>query len=346
MGGCYSGSYSYSDYSEPKREPAKPAWQTTMQKSLKKFFKDNDVADLVTANNSFFEENKAGFIDVLLKDRGVSEAPKEFPEIEYEVKFSMTALPPKNGAKEPSIQQYLAAFDFPATTHARFLKDPIDSIAEGRNHFFGSDGDEKLVVIEKGGKTFLKEKSQPIELKTNVQYGQIVMKRTEERHPATMEEILAKVSEVNKTAGVYQGNIRKEKGDAFILDTNDGRIYSFTMTRAHLGGDETKVQRQLEMEYAGYIPGFEGFSKSNEEQIVKGMVDLAKFVAVLYQNSPVANGWKMHLELTNQRKYDFVREKGKESSEEDSLSSSEKNPLLLSEIIEDEKTANRVKRIK
>ena len=76
MGGCYSGSYSYSDYSEPKREPAKPAWQTTMQKSVKKFFKENDVSELVIAHNSFFGTNKAGFIDVLLKDRGVSEAPK------------------------------------------------------------------------------------------------------------------------------------------------------------------------------------------------------------------------------------------------------------------------------
>ncbi len=335
MGGCYSSSYDYSSY---RQEPAKPAWQTTMQTSLKKFFKTGSVTDLVTAHNSFFGENKAGFIDVLLKDRGVQEAPKEFPEIEYEVKFSITPLPPAKKTKEPTVQQYLDAFSFPATNTARFIKDPIDSIAEGTNHFFGADGDERLVVIEKGGKNYLKEKSQPLELKTNVQFGQIVMKRTESRYPATMEEILNKVSEVQKENGVYQGNIRKEKGDIFVLDTNDGRIYSFTVTRAHLSGDETKIQRQLEMEYAGHVPGFSAFVENDEEQIVSGMVDLAKYVAVLYNNAPVANGWKMQLELTNQRKYDFVREKGEKEPSGEQLS--------LPELIVDVENSNRVKRIK
>lgn len=315
MGGCYSGSYVYSSgrngYAK-QEQPEKPKWEATMKRSLNKFFKEGNIADLVTAHDAFFEENKAGFIDVLLKDRGVEEAPKEFPEIEYEIKFSINSLPPAKETKEPSIQQYLGAFTFPATTNSRFLKDPIDSIAEGRNHFFGNNGEEKLVIIEKGGKTFLKEKSQPLELKTTVPYGQIVIKRTESRYPATMEEILNKVSEVQKTNGTYQGNIRKEKGDAFILDTNDGRIYSFTINRSHLKkGDETKIQRQLEIEYAGHVPGFSAFLENDEEQLISGMVDLAKYVIILYNNSPIANGWRMQFEFTNQRKYDFVREGNK-----------------------------------
>ncbi|MEK6857487.1 MAG: hypothetical protein AABX39_02775, partial [Nanoarchaeota archaeon] len=117
------------------------------------------------------------------------------------------------------------------------------------------------------------------------------------------------------------------------------RIYSFTVTRAHLSGDSSKIQRQLEMEYAGHVPGFSAFVENDEEQIVSGMVDLAKYVAVLYNNAPVANGWKMQLELTNQRKYDFVREKGKKE-----FSSEEK--ITLPDLMLDDAEVKRIRRAK
>ena len=40
----------------------------------------------------------------------------------------------------------------------------------------------------------------------------------------------------------------------------------------------------------------------------KSMVDLAKHVAFLNNNAPVVNGWRIQLEITNERKYDFVRQ--------------------------------------
>lgn len=188
MGGCYESSYSRSSVSY------EPQWKTDMQSSMKKFFTRHDIADLVVAYRSFFESNTSGFIKVLLDHCAVKEAPKEFPDIEYEVKFCITPRAGNANRNEPTIEQYLQAFQFPAGSSARFLKDPVDSVAEGTNHFYGKDGKERLVVIEKGGKRYLKEKSQPLPLTTDIPYQEIVMKRTEKRYEATMDEILKKNS--------------------------------------------------------------------------------------------------------------------------------------------------------
>lgn len=301
MGGCYNTSESYSS------KCYEPSWKTDVKSELTKFFRTQNIAELVKAHKAFFDSNPSGFIKSLLQHQKVKEAPKEFPDIEYEVKFRITPIEPKKKSQEPTIDQYLESFQFPAVQTARFLKDPINTIAEGKNHFFGNNGDESLVVIEKGGNLYLKEKGQPLKLSTGVPYQEIVIKRTEDRYEATMDAILQKVGEVKTEGSSYAGHIRKEKGDAFILDSNSGRIFSFTVTRAHLASTEL-IQRQLEIEYAGYVPGFTAFEKDSERQIVSDMVDLAKQTAFLHNNAPIVNGWRMQLAITNERKYDFVRQ--------------------------------------
>ncbi|MBI3334808.1 hypothetical protein HYZ97_04950 [Candidatus Pacearchaeota archaeon] len=309
MGGCYSSSY---DYKSRCTEPVIPAWQTALKSALKNM----DRTALTAAYKAFFASGRTGggFIAEAAKLLDVSDVfniPKELSEFEYEVKFDIQM---HGTGKEPSITEFLNAFDFPVAAHARFLKDPVNTDAVGINHFYGTKDEERLVVIEKGG-THLKEKSEFLPLSTGVSYEHIVTKRRETRRPATLDEILIKVGTVMHDPGVsYQGKIRKEKGDAFILDAHDGRIYSFTITRAHLQQpgkrDENSVQRQLEIEYAGYLPKFLGFKKDSEQQIVAGMVDLARYTFALYCNAPVVNGWRIQLEPTHERKYDFVREKG------------------------------------
>jgi hypothetical protein len=278
-----------------------------------KYVKDGDVTDLVSAYKKYMDTNNNGFIAKLADVLGVSkisDIPKEFPEFEYEVKFDITPLAVV-GKKEPTIVQYLDAFDFPPTNSARFLKDPVNDNMEGINMFFGDDLDERIVVIHKAGKHYLKEKGKVMPVDHKIPYEGIVIKRTEERYEASVEDITDKIAELTRDAETkYRGKIRKEKGDAFILDLNDGRIYSFTITRAHLVKpgefEESAVQRQLELEYAGFLPGFPGFKKDSEPQIVTGMVDLAKRVYTLYDGSPVANGWRMKLAVTSERKYDFI----------------------------------------
>lgn len=315
MGGCYS-------YSDCQRN-YEPSWKTSFKREAQLFLKNGNIENLINAYRSFFDTNNSGFIQQLLTIKSIDEAPKEFPEMEYEIKFNIDVV--EGRGKELGMKEYLNAFDFPPSNTARFLKDPCNNITEGVNHFLGDGIEERLVVIEKMGKLFLKEKGPPVPLNLGIPYENIVIKRTEKRWEAPLDEVIEKVGEVEK-GGSYKGKIRKEKGDIFILDTSDGRIYSFTINRSHIRKD---IQRQLEIEYAGYVPGFQGFDKNSEKQIVSGMIDLARYIAVLYHNAPIANGWKMQLSVTNERKYDFVAKTGGKKCSRSSLdlTALEKLPL-------------------
>ncbi len=306
MGGCYDTSASYArSYSRSSEEVERENKSARMRRALGKWQEGKELSDLVSAFKLHDEMNGNGFVGYLLKRQGAAEAPKEFPDIEYEVKLNIVPTACPKGCEEPKILAYLDAFDFPPTQNARFLKDALHTNATGNNHFFGSGLDERLVVIEKGGKLYLKEKNQPMPLRTGVPYEQLVVKRTEKRWETNMQEILAKTREVAAEGNEYKGYVTKEKADDFVLDARDGRIYSFTITRAHLAGTD-KVQRQLEIEYAGFVPGFEPHERENERQIVSGMVDLAKYVVMLHQDATVGKCWKMRVEPTSERKYDFV----------------------------------------
>ena len=41
------------------------------------------------------------------------------------------------------------------------------------------------------------------------------------------------------------------------------------------------------------------------------MIDLAKYIYTLYNGAPLSKGWKVNLAITNERKYDFIREGGR-----------------------------------
>jgi len=307
MGGCYSGSYGYSECNGTSRRVE----DSSANSNFKKFMKTGDRQNLVSAYKSFFNEQNSGVFAQFAEFLGikaVEDIPKEFPETEYEVKFDVQV---SGKGKEPEVVDYLDAFDFPASKSARFLKDPVNSFSIGVNNFYGDGLDERLVVIEKGGRIFLKEKGLVSALDVGVKFQDAVIKRSERRYEASFEQATRKVEEICSEPGIeYRGKIRKEKGDVFMLDANDGRIYSFTITRAHLiKPGETKesgVQRQLEIEYAGYFPGFKGFKEGSEKQIVQGMVDIAKYTYALYDGAPVKDGWAMNLAITGERKYDFI----------------------------------------
>ncbi|MBI2105260.1 hypothetical protein HYT56_00310 [Candidatus Woesearchaeota archaeon] len=317
MGGCYGSSYGWMSpcttskrtiIAQKKKKVSKPNWQ----QHLKKFSDEHELDDLVEAYKGFFRTRKnGGFFAELAKSSGIDDVakiPKEFSNYEYEVKFDVQ---PTGSGEEPKVADYLNAFDFPAAANARFLKDPVNTVAMGINHFLGDGLDERLVIIEKGGGTFLKEKGRVIPLDFGIPYEEIVMKREEARYAANIQQILEKAAEVKQEDGVdYRGKIRKEKGDAFVLDTNDGRIYSMSFTRSHLiKADETaesEIQRQLEFEYAGFLPKFPGFEEKSERQIIQGLVDVAKYTYVLYNGAKIKNNWKINLGITGERKYDFI----------------------------------------
>jgi len=320
MGGCYN----YSGRSSSCRNTSTcDSWRN----DLKKFVEKQNKELLIKSYKAYLSfGHKHGFFLELAKESGienVSDIPNEFPKIEYEIKFNVIPYSDLD-EEEPSVKEYLDAFDFPVGGNTRFLKDAVNQVATGVNNFYGDSQNEKLVVIEKCGGLYLKEKGLVVPTNAGVNLEEIVIKRTEDRYPAQLNEITEKVMQVSKQQGVkYRGKIRKEKGDAFILDTNDGRIYSMSFTRAHLikpgTEEESKIQRQLELEYAGYIPGFLGFEENSEKQIVQGMVDLGKYTAFMFYDAPIANGWRMNARLTGERKYDFVAGINKNNSKETAM---------------------------
>ncbi|MBW3017049.1 hypothetical protein KY316_01650, partial [Candidatus Woesearchaeota archaeon] len=215
MGGCYNDfssncrpAYQRPAYQRPKRKP-NPKWG----KCMKDFARTHSLDDLLAANKAFFRSRKKGFIAKLAEAcdiKNVADIPKEFPETEYEVKFDIT---PAGKGEEPSIVQYLDAFDFPVGGATRFLKDPVNNFAIGTNHFIGDEHDERLVVIEKCGNNYVKEKGKVVQLQLGIPYEGIVIKRTEARAPAEMSEVIEKIRQATSEKGVeYRGKIRKEKG--------------------------------------------------------------------------------------------------------------------------------------
>ena len=314
MGGCYGGSYGYSESS--KNSSSRGANYASL---FKRFLKSGNLTDLVDGQRAFLDNKSSGFIAEVAKAAGISDVnqiPKEFSETEYEVKFDVQA---RGKGEEPSVIECMDALDYPSSRNARFLKDPVNTFAVGINNFYGDSRDERLVVIEKGGGIYLKEKGLVEPVLSDTKYSEIVIKRTEKRWPASFEEATRRTQEVCKEPGVsYRGKVKKEKGDFFILDSNDGRIYACSFTRAHLMNGEIdtgEVQRQLELEYAGYVPGFSGFNKDSEKDIVSGMVDLSRYTYALHESSPIKNGWRMNLAVTSERKYDFISGRRNETLE-------------------------------
>src|SRR3989344_6832890 len=88
--------------------------QDKWENGLRKFFKKHDLSDLLQAAKLFFRQKEKGFILEVAKVqdiKSVEAIPKEFPDIEYEVKFTIEPYSRNGKSKEPTIAQYLAAFD-------------------------------------------------------------------------------------------------------------------------------------------------------------------------------------------------------------------------------------------
>ena len=304
------------DYNYTPSVPREPIWG----KKIKAALETKDRKTLIDAYKTFsttFDSAKGfiGHVAKFLNIPDMARVPREFSELEYEVKFNidLQSSSQENGKNiVPSMVDYLNIFDFPATTGTRFLKDPLNKTSEGFNHYFGTADEEQLVVIEKMGKGYLKEKGEFIPILTQVRYKNLISKRKETLHVASLDQIINKIGLVVSNPNVkYRGKLRKERGDFFVLDVHDGRIYNLTISLAHLISSQQQdtvsgVQRQLEIEYAGYLPDFTAFQKDSEKQLLEGIAALAQYTYALYGVTVLENDWHMRLVPTKERKYDFV----------------------------------------
>ena len=301
-------------------ESSPRALPTTMQKPvtsvdslIKDFFNTKKVEKLIGAFKEYSTIHQDGFIRELYTV-GKKTIQKEFPDWEYELKFDLITI------TNASLLEIMEAIEFPPTNTARFIKDATNIESKGANHFYGTDEDERFVIIEKAGKFYLKEKGPRNFFNYGIEDENLILKRREnkiETNPLEIANTITQKYADGKTKN--QGKLDKERIDAHLLNTSNGRIYSLTVD--NLVREDKKSLKQLEVEYSGIIPGFSA-SMNDEKTIVSDLTAIAKHITYFYQEVKLPNGKMLRLVPSQTTKYDFVR--GQKSAEQSSLDSSVK----------------------
>ncbi len=292
MGGCYDSRYDSNCYQRPARTV------NQIESLLEKFFSTHERKHLFDAYRQYLVDNDQGFIRKVVEMSG-SEIKKEFGDYEIEAKLELSIT------GKPNLTEIMDAFEFTPSPAARFLKDASNLESSGINHFFGTEnGEERFVVIEKKGKWYLKEKGPREPYNLGIPGEEYVMKRKEKRVETDPLEV-AKIATGSYADGKtsYIGGVSKNRAEAHLLQTVNGRIYSLTVDELIRADKSTMVQ--FEAEYAGYVPKFK--TKLNDERAaVEDLVAILKQIVFLYNDLELPGGQRLLIKPSQERKFDFV----------------------------------------
>jgi len=98
-----------------------------------------------------------------------------------------------------------------------------------------------------------------------------------------------------KSSLVHIGEMVKNRVKDFVFDSTDGRIYAVAITFCK---SRNKIQKQLEIEYAGYLSGLGDKKRGTEKQVIAGVQNLSKHIHSYFP--------KM-LRPSVERKFEFVK---------------------------------------
>ena len=202
MGGCYDYRY--------ERECSRPVVRTDPVETLiKKFYARHQRKDLCDAYKQYLQANDKGFIRKVAQ-MGDCEIPppKEFPNYELESKLNIAVHGKTDLMHEKTdLTEIMDAFEFLPSPTSRYLKDASNLESTGLNHFFGTgDGEERLVIIEKKGKWYLKEKGAREPYSFGIPGEEYVIKRPETRvetNPLEVAKLMAGHYADGKTAYLF-----------------------------------------------------------------------------------------------------------------------------------------------
>ncbi len=307
MGGCYEDRYHTS---------SAPVRTDTVPSLVYEFFRTKDKTNLLEAYKQFLLGSQSKrFIRYLLERKEIQAGINEFPGIEIESKLEVRLKTQNKKATQPTLAEVMDLIEFPPAQGARFLKDACNNEALGQNHFYGTDEEERFVLIEKGKKWYLKEKGVVEPYNYGLPGENFVLRRPETRvetNPLMVAQTIVEKYSDGKTK--YFGYLDKNKIEAFLVNSNSGRLYSLVVSDAL---KEKKTQQmQLEVEYAGYIPGFKDFNEKDERSIVEDILYIDKVVVGLHNNSQI-NGYRVNFIPTTESKFQFIS--GKERAKEENL---------------------------
>lgn len=215
---------------------------------------------------------------------------KEFPGEEFEVKFAV------NGALGSPVA-YLRRVESALRRHRRYRVIPVREAISWPTHFF-TDGRREYALYETGD--WLNARHPTLSI-----VGGLVLKiklhRTRKRQYViyrNRESFLTKPAEIfavlQRTRLRYVGDMVKHRAKDFVIDRVDGRVYSVAVTVCTSG---SRVQRQLEVEYSGYLPGKPQIPRGHSRNVIAGVLALS---AELHHRLPTL------LSPTEERKLTFV----------------------------------------
>ncbi len=95
------------------------------------------------------------------------------------------------------------------------------------------------------------------------------------RHSYRLVDLRALMQRFRFDPTARVGEMVKTRVKDFVLDTRDGRVYAVAVTFCTSSG---RTQKQLEVEYAGYIQGVPGRTPNSEREIVARTVELSKHI--------------------------------------------------------------------
>ncbi len=98
-----------------------------------------------------------------------------------------------------------------------------------------------------------------------------------------------------KSSLVHIGEMVKNRVKDFVFDASDGRIYAVAVTFCR---SRDKIQKQLEIEYAGYLPSFKSKRQGAEKQVIAGVQEVSQYI---YSHFPKI------LRSSVEKKFEFVK---------------------------------------
>lgn len=114
------------------------------------------------------------------------------------------------------------------------------------------------------------------------------------RHSYRLIDIRARMRALRFAPSKQLAVMEKDRVKHFVLDVRDGRVYAVAVTHCTSGG---QTQRQLEVEYSGYIPRLGRRIQQSERQIIDRTVELSKHIAARSS---------MRLTPSTERKFSFA----------------------------------------
>ena len=226
----------------------------------------------------------SGFIDRMLGASEKKVVKVQLKDVEIEHKLALP-FDIKGGLEKTLL-------GLKVTHDSRFIRDNKLESGNSVNTYFGTEQEERFVVIEdkKGSGWHIKIKGQSTPYSLGIPGEEHVLRRTEvmekistgDTNLLSLAETL--VTACTPTAVRNLGGMNKTKATEWVFERNTGRVYSVVLSQCLARGRQPLVQ--LEIEYAGHIPGFRATDIEDERTIVQEILDVSKLFQTAHGLTP------------------------------------------------------------